>query len=488
MLAKNTLSGQVPPTGLSLWLRADRGIGAQGSNVLSWEDQSSNKCNAVTRTSVYPLLIGRGANGLPSIRFDGSNNGMETTPFSSFPNKRGTIFIVVKINGRSNTSGVGVGNLVSTFHGKGVIWQFCASPTKYSFFDGNGAEGFPISASVPPEWSMVTIMRTDDTTMQIYGGGRYEQSFKLSNNQPSPNTLKIGYNGRLGGTAIDSIPEVLNGEIAEIIIYGKQLSVTELSSVHGYLAEKYGLELTPPPIWQRWWFYLLIALLMVSVIVMLVQYFKGQSLRKQLAEMEQQQRLDKERQRISREMHDDIGAGLTQITMMSVSAKSKLGEDGGKELNDIAETSRQLVSSMSEIIWCMNPENRTLDQLIAYLREQLNKQLEYCGMNYTVVLPNETAAVVLSNEQRRNIVLVTKEIVNNAIKYSGAANISVNMTLSKNSLIFKIGDDGEGFDTAKIYTGNGLKNIRQRVEEVGGALTIVSGKGSGSVFSFNIPL
>lgn len=488
VLGVNNLFGQIPNDGLSLWLRADRGIISIGSNVVSWEDQSANKFNALTKTTQYPQLIAQALNGLPIIRFNGLNNGMETPLFSSFPGKRGTIAVVVKINGRSTTSGVGVGNLVSTFHGHGVIWQFCASPGKYSFFDGKGAEGFPVSTSVSSEWSIATIMRTDDTSMQVYGGGRYEQSISICNNQPDLNALKIGFNGRLGGTATDSIPEVFNGDIAEIIIYSRQLSGTELTAVHGYLSKKYRLALTPPPFWERWWFYVLVALLVASAVIMVAQYFKGRKLRKQLAELEREQQLDKERQRISREMHDDIGAGLTQITMMSVSAQNKLGAEGGKELQDIAETSRQLVSSMSEIIWCLNPENRMLDQLIAYLREQLNKQLEYSGINYSVLLPDDANAVILSNEKKRNILLVTKEIVNNAIKYSKAGNITVKMSVGKNVLIFSIEDDGVGFDVDKAYAGNGLKNIRQRLAEIDAVLNIKSEKNNGSSFCYSIPV
>ena len=484
-IAAQNVSGQIPDKGLSLWLKADKGVKVSENKVLSWNDQSGNNYHALTRTTDYPQFIPHALHGLPAIRFNGSNNGMETPSFVSFPDKRGVIFMVVKINGRSNTSGVGVGNLVSTFHGKGTIWQFCASPDKYSYFDGKGAEGFPISASTPTEWSMVTIMRSDDTIMKIYGGGRYEKSFSVSNNQPDFNTLKIAYNGRLGGTATDSIPEVLNGEIAEIIIYNRALKASELSTVHNYLAEKYGLELRPPPFWERWWFYGLLLLLAVAVIIVVLQFINQRKLKKKLAELERQREVDKERQRISREMHDDIGAGLTQITLMSESVMNKTG-NSQKELEDIASTSRKLVSSMSEIIWSLNPENKTLEQLTAYLREQLNKQLEYSGINYDIELPDESKKVLLTNEQLRSILLTTKEIVNNAIKYSGAKNISIKMTLNKSMLACTVEDDGQGFDIGKSYTGNGLKNMRHRIEELGGLLEINSEKGKGSHFRYII--
>ena len=206
---------------------------------------------------------------------------------------------------------------------------------------------------------------------------------------------------------------------------------------------------------------------------MLIQYIEQQKsiTQKILATQEQ------ERKRISREMHDDIGAGLTQITLMSESAKENKSNE---KLTDIANTSRQLVNSMSDIIWSMNPENRTLEQLCIYLREQLNKQLEYAGLEYHVQLPENGAAILLTSEQRRNILLVTKETVNNAIKYSKAKSIVVKAELINGGLAFIIKDDGEGFDINTIHRGNGLKNIKNRIEEVEGKLEVVSNRGEGA--------
>ena len=194
---------------------------------------------------------------------------------------------------------------------------------------------------------------------------------------------------------------------------------------------------------------------------------------------------ERERKRISREMHDDIGAGLTQITLISESTREK---DHIAKMDDIASTSRQLTASIGEIIWSLNPDNKTLGHLYAHLREQLNKQLEYSEMQYTVLLSEEGEEIILSNEQRRNFLLVTKEIVNNAVKHSKANSISVKAEIKNESLIFIIKDDGAGYDTVKLNSGNGLKNIKGRIEEIGGTLEIVSLPGKGSCFSYIIPL
>jgi signal transduction histidine kinase/ligand-binding sensor domain-containing protein len=243
-----------------------------------------------------------------------------------------------------------------------------------------------------------------------------------------------------------------------------------------------------PPFWKTWWFYTLSAAVIVLTIIIITRFLSQQKLKIRVAELEKQKEIDKERQRISREMHDDIGAGLTQITLMTESVKQKAGIHKQKELDDIAGTSRKLVGNMSEIIWSLNPENKTINHLMAYLREQLNKLLEYAGLEYSILLPESNKDILLTNEQRRNILLATKEIVNNVIKHSHAKLVIVKSFIDNNRLSFEIGDDGKGFDLSKKYSGNGLHNIRHRVEELKGNLIIDSQPGKGARFIFSIPL
>ncbi len=197
---------------------------------------------------------------------------------------------------------------------------------------------------------------------------------------------------------------------------------------------------------------------------------------------------NKERRRISREMHDDIGAGLTQITLMSEHALIHKKPTYINDLAAISVTSRKLISNMGEIVWSLNPENSTTGMLFSYLREQLNNLLEYAGFNYTIHFPETGLDVKLGNDQKRNILLATKEIVHNAIKYSTAKNISIIASFSERTLNFEIKDDGCGFDIYACNTGNGMRNIRQRVEEIKGKFSIHSAAGKGTVFLFGIPL
>lgn len=239
------------------------------------------------------------------------------------------------------------------------------------------------------------------------------------------------------------------------------------------------------PFWETWWFKLLAISLIMLVIILVTRYVSQNRLRHKIAELEKQQALEEERKRISREMHDDIGAGLTRITLISEVAKHQSNK---KELTEIAETSRQLVSSMSEIIWSIDPQHRSLTQLFSYLREQLNKLLEPSGIKYTIMLPDKVDEFLLTSDEKRNVLLITKEVVHNAIKHSQATNIVIKSWIEHDTIHFEISDDGKGFNLNETSLGNGLKNIKHRLEKLNAIYIIDTHPGTGVVTSFSIPL
>ncbi len=470
---------QIPRESLDLWLKSDTGVLVSNNRVTGWQDQSGHRRDAEVSSAVAPELIPNQLHGFPVLRFSGKDITMQTKPFRSFSGKRGSIFMVVRVNGPSQTSGGGVNTLISTYFGNGITWQLCATPDIFIYYDGVGSEGMPVASIKTKAWEVVTITRTTDTTFDIYRLGDLKVNYRVSNNQPDSNVLRIGSNGRL---------EVLNGDIAEIIMYGRTLSKEEIQGVNAYLLDRYNIDLPEVPKNYDWLYFLTAVLLVIISAILLTRYLVQRKLRKKIRAFEEQERLDRERQRISREMHDDIGAGLTQIIMMSESAKHNKSATGNRELEDIADTSRRLVSSMSEIIWSLNPENKTLDQLFAYMREQLHKQLEYSEISYTLDLPEGYGTVQLRNEQRRNILLVTKEMVNNAIKYSGASSLSISASVTGQQVIFTVTDNGRGFDSQELSGGNGLRNIRHRVEELGGQLELRTSPGEGCYYRYVIPV
>jgi len=199
---------------------------------------------------------------------------------------------------------------------------------------------------------------------------------------------------------------------------------------------------------------------------------------------------EKERNRISQELHDDIGPKLTQITLISESLKKQYSENQivQNALSNIASTSRELVTNMGEIIWSLIPENKSLQNLVGYLREQLVLLLVYANIKYEISINIKNSTHELDHTLVRNILLVTKEIVNNAIRHSKAENIIIQCNLLNNILHFHIADDGVGFEMNKTTFGSGLRNIKKRIEESGGIININSAPGKGSVFSYSFKL
>ncbi|MBL8000497.1 MAG: LamG domain-containing protein, partial [Flavobacteriales bacterium] len=233
-LSIHVVHGQIPAGDLDLWLRSDAGVQTSGSSVTQWDDQSGNARHATPSYGVPPLLVPNQVNGLPVLRFNGTNNGLATPAFTAFPNKRGCMFVVVKINGPSFTSGGGFSHICGTWYSpSGTTMEFGATTANYGYFDGVGTVGFNVAPLPPSAWGIVTLHRNADTSFDFYKSGIIATTSTVANNQPSSLPQHIGYSGYPG------ISEVLNGDLAEIIFYGRSLSPAEIEQVNTYLANKY---------------------------------------------------------------------------------------------------------------------------------------------------------------------------------------------------------------------------------------------------------
>lgn len=244
-----------------------------------------------------------------------------------------------------------------------------------------------------------------------------------------------------------------------------------------------------PPFYDTSLFRLSMAVSILIIIVFITQKTSQLKLKNRIRILEKEKALEAERLRISKEMHDDLGAGLTQISLISEAAKrrNKEGRFPGEELKDIAETSKQLIENVSEIIWAMNPDFDTLSAMIAYLREQITKLLEYSTKKLKLQMPEDFIDRNIANTKRKNILMLVKEAVNNAVKHSEATLIEVNLYVVKDTLQIEIKDNGIGFDITQPTRGNGLKNFNYRSGLLNGTAEVISGN-SGTQITFNIPL
>jgi len=220
--------------------------------------------------------------------------------------------------------------------------------------------------------------------------------------------------------------------------------------------------------------------------------------KKQQAKKEQEMLKQKEmeRMRIARDMHDEIGAGLTRILMRSEQVRLHL--QTGKEIkNGILESlekmgseSRELSHNIGEIIWALNPGNDKLDNLFAYIRSYAYDYLEETDIKCRINFPEHIPDISVAPELRRNIFLIVKESLNNIVKHACATEVKITLTLFHNHFSIDIVDNGKGMThIGSQENGNGLRNMEKRAIECGGNFIVESAKGKGIAISLeNIPL
>ncbi|MEG8945704.1 histidine kinase [Rosettibacter firmus] len=209
------------------------------------------------------------------------------------------------------------------------------------------------------------------------------------------------------------------------------------------------------------------------------------------AEIERREAIQKERERISKDMHDEIGSSLTQIAVLSELAIRNIDHKSSTEeiIKKISRVSRQVVDNISEIVWAINPKNDSLDNLAAYLREYASDLFESKGIHCIINFSDFNADIPLSSELKRNIFLAVKESFNNIIKHSNAENVYFNFSYDKNKINILIKDDGKGFDINNLkQKGNGLINIEKRIKECGGIVIINSEISVGTELKFELLL
>ena len=204
---------------------------------------------------------------------------------------------------------------------------------------------------------------------------------------------------------------------------------------------------------------------------------------KELAVYKAQQR---ERERISADMHDELGSGMTAIRLMSEIARNKMKEQTPVEIEKISQSADEVLNKMNAIIWSMNSNNDTIDNLVSYIRSYALEYFDNTPISCKITTPEYIEPSELSGDKRRNIFLSVKETLNNALKHSKAREITIDFDIG-NMLTIVITDNGVGFDFQKIRQfGNGLKNIANRIENIGGTYKIEGDSGTRS--TFRIPL
>lgn len=229
------------------------------------------------------------------------------------------------------------------------------------------------------------------------------------------------------------------------------------------------------PWWQTWWF----KGLAIAAVLALAYYLYRLRLQKALA-------IERTRLRIARDLHDDVGSALSSIYMMNTVATKKIETDPGtarRMAEKAGNTSLDMMNTMSDIIWSINPINDNMQQMIHRMREFAINTLEAKGVNCVFTTDKKIDDLRLSMEIRHDLYLVFKELINNAAKYSQAQNCNIDLQYNDGQLQLTVSDDGKGFDHTQPHKGNGLMNIKKRCENMQAEHRLQTAEGTGTVWT-----
>lgn len=243
--------------------------------------------------------------------------------------------------------------------------------------------------------------------------------------------------------------------------------------------------LVHPPYWQTWWFRILITALILGAVGFGTAFYYRYRLRVQQLELERQQReadrkqmllenelaLQRERNRIADEMHDELGGGLSTIRLASERAKKMDAPDDLKNiLARVSQISIGLIGNMRGIIWAMDTQNDSLDSLLGYMRQYVRTFLDDNAIEAQIQMPTDCPTVSLSGQYRHHVMLTVKECLNNILKHAAASRVTVHVEIGEN-LVIRIGDNGKGFDLAeRLGSGKGLRTTAKRMESIHGSI------------------
>jgi signal transduction histidine kinase/ligand-binding sensor domain-containing protein len=246
-----------------------------------------------------------------------------------------------------------------------------------------------------------------------------------------------------------------------------------------------------PYLWQTWWFIAGAALFTAGALGGTVAYMSRRKLKRQLERVEMQLSVEKERARIAQDIHDGVGANLTEIAWLAEVAEHDAGDPAEvrAQARKISSTARETVQSFDEIVWAVLPQNDTLTSLVEYLGRRVDELFDNSPTRCWFTAPRELPDTVVPAEVRHSFYLACKEALHNVNKHAEATEVRVQVAVEDGTLRVDIEDNGCGFDpAAESAKGNGLRNLRQRFQDLGGAFSLDSRPGEGTRISMSIPL
>jgi len=245
-----------------------------------------------------------------------------------------------------------------------------------------------------------------------------------------------------------------------------------------------------PQYWQTNGFRVTAILLALGAIVGIVRYVSTQKLHRQVQVLKQREALEQERGRIARDLHDQLGANLTQVALLGEMAEAdkNLPDEVEEHSRQISQTARETTRSLDEIVWAVNPSNDTLEGLANYVCKYAQEYLALANLPCRVDVPAQLPAAAIPPEVRHNVFLAFKEAIHNVVKHAQAHEVWLRLSLRPKQLVLQVEDNGRGLDKQAVSNRNGLRNMKRRMEDIGGDFSISPGANGGTLVQLNVPL
>jgi ligand-binding sensor domain-containing protein/signal transduction histidine kinase len=255
-----------------------------------------------------------------------------------------------------------------------------------------------------------------------------------------------------------------------------------------------------PYFWETKWFLALNVLAALAIIISVARFVERRRLRQRLERAEREQAVEKERSRIAKDIHDDLGANLTEIALLSEFAQEPAASPAQvqADMQKIAAKARSLTQIMDEVVWAVNPKNDTLEKFVTYTCSYVEEYLQMVKIACRLEVPEFLPEIILTSETRHNLFLVVKEALNNIVKHACASEARFQIGLDSGALVLTIRDNGKGFNNDARGVGernisagsqkDGLENMRKRIESLGGRIEVESRPGGGMCLTIIIAL
>lgn len=476
-LPDNTISEILEDDKGRLWLGSNRGIACLNKDDL--EELAAGKI-----TTVYPQVFGR-AEGMLSEECAGGfcPAGLKTASGQLwFPTLKGAVMVDPSVHLSKLPAPAVLLEQISVDGVPSPMFSNASSPTETKEAKPDPAE-------------------SEIQTLNL-GPGRHRIEFQYTAlGFDAPERIRFRY--RLQGLDSDWV-DAGNRRVAFYSYvppgsYGFQVIACNADGLWNETGATVGLTVSKY-FWQTWWFAGLSSLALLALVGNGVRVMVKRKLQRRLIYLEQERALERERTRIAQDLHDEMGAKLCRISFLSEHVRRNnngMASELRNQIVSISDASREMLHSLDEIVWAVNPQNDTLEHVVSYIGHYAQEFFQETGVECKLNISGTVPPYPLSSQLRHNLLLAVHEAFTNVLKHSKATQVDVFIVYTAAAFEIAVSDNGHGFNPAAVLpqspgssgaAGDGLQNMKQRLADIGGKCAISSQPNHGVTVQFLLPL